>query len=225
MPKNKPVKAKPKTNYHSLVAVIVFVIAFVLVVSIIYLYNRNNSSDDVKTNDGSHTTNTNAANTNTVNNANSNTSVITKTANWTSYTNSKYMYAAKIPNGWTNENTDDANPAMFADPIAVAQATDSELLQGSKIEIVVDQNISATTTDFASSHDAEGTVLSEANMTVSGNPSLWRAVNGPMGYYNVTYIRNATSIYRIIQYIPKVEDRGLYTAIYDQVLLNFEFTK
>lgn len=214
-------------NYHMVILITIAVVAFALVASTVYIYSQDDLVNGGASITSNHPKNANTSNansgTNTNSAANTNTNVITATANWPTYTNTLYHYTVKYPNGWSDENTADANPAMFADPVAVAQTADTELLQGSKIEIVVDQNITATIQDFAAGQDGEGTILSESNMTVADTTGLWRAVNGPLGYYNVIYAKNGTSIYRVIQYIPKTEDRGMYTAIYDQMLLNFDF--
>jgi hypothetical protein len=210
--------------------------AFIVIVAIAtlgsayYIYNQDKSAKTGVTINSHRISNSNnsanpnsSTNTNTA--ANPNANVITNTNSWLAYANTKFNYTIKHPSDWSDDNTADANPAMFVDPVAIAQTIESELTQGTKIEVVVDQNIDVSVTEFAAGQDKEGDILSQSDMTVAGTPGLWRAVSGPLSYYNVTYVKNDTNIYRIIQYIPRVEDRGRYTAIYDQMLLNFALTK
>ncbi len=139
------------------------------------------------------------------------------------YTSEDYGYLLKYPSDW--EYTDDAegNPAMFYDPTGLAQIIEgTELLQGTKMEIYVSEDIEMTLDEMVKERDIEFEILSEEEIEVGKVKAIRRIVNG-MGYMNVTYVVNENNFYSIIQYIPQEKYRSIYTGYYDSILESFEF--
>lgn len=184
--------------------------------------NRSNlNTNTVKNTNSAINANSNAA----INaNTNINSSVSTNTATWSEYENEQFGYTLKYPDDWAEANTADANPAMFADPVALAQETDTTLQQGAKFEVQVENSSASTLTSAVADKDSEWTVLKDVLTTIDGVSALRRQLTA-MTYTLTTYVLKNNKLYSITQYIPKAEDRGKYTAIYDQILANFQFTQ
>ncbi|MFA5107279.1 MAG: hypothetical protein WC497_03055 [Patescibacteria group bacterium] len=222
-----PMKAKAPTRpvkINSYLIWAIIIITAVLAYTMIWVSYWYKSGLDELTSSSviiNHNSNTN---TTTNANANVNGAIVPPTTAWSTYENTQYGYTIKYPNTWADENTSIANPAMFADPVAIAQETDTELLQGTKVEIYVENSSASNVAAAVLAKDTEWTVLQETQTVVDSIAAVRRQVQA-LSFTNVTYILKNNKLYSIIQYIPKLADRGMYTAIYGQILANFSFTQ
>ena len=223
-----PIKPKTPTQpikINSYLIWTIIIITAVLAYTMIWVSYWYKSGLDELTSSSTvinHNRNTNK----TVSNANANVNgaIVPPTTAWSTYENTQYGYTVKYPNTWADENTSIANPAMFADPVAIAQETDTELLQGTKIEVYVENSSASNVAAAVLTKDTEWTVLQETQTVVDSIAAVRRQVQA-LSFTNITYILKNNKLYSIIQYIPKLTDRGMYTAIYGQILANFSFTQ
>ena len=146
------------------------------------------------------------------------------------FTNNEYHYQLTFPEGWeafTPEETPaDLNFVWFEDSVAQEQTVVSELLQGMKIEISVqqlEQYISLegyfeTNTSWLE----DDMILEQKEVVIDGVPGI-KLKTDVMGYSITTFFVNDPHQYWIAGYVGDSEDIEKYSAEYSKILSTFEF--
>ncbi|EKE15268.1 MAG: hypothetical protein ACD_12C00099G0002 [uncultured bacterium] len=144
---------------------------------------------------------------------------------WQTYKNVDGGYSIKYPLDWEFSDSSAGNPAMFYDQRAQDQEIETELLQGSKIEIYWEETSATNLEEFEESikfMEANFTTISQTPTTVANQPAIRKTGRGVTGDFdNVVYLISGGKFYSIIQYIPEDDLEEIYTPIFNQLLSTF----
>ena len=140
--------------------------------------------------------------------------------------NSKFGYQFSIPNDWIYDN-EASYPDLIAafDRVGVQQETDTELIQGMKLEIqtgLLNELNGLTIDNYISNREFPESYISENIVSVNGKLSQQKISNF-FGYSISTYVVNGDTVVNIIGYIGGSDEIEKYTEVYDEILASFQF--
>ncbi len=139
--------------------------------------------------------------------------------------NNQYTFSFKIPSDWTiKDNTDPKYFSAF-DPVAIAHPSETDLMRGMKLEIVVEPLLSGETfngkVDDAIAMELTIENKRTDNLTVNGQPAVRLYGTSSFGDFALAYVKSGNAMVRVIGNIAESNDVDRYQSLYNDIFNSF----
>lgn len=148
-----------------------------------------------------------------------------ETTGVTTVNNIQYSFTFNVPRGWEIKDSNNSKYISAFDPIALAQPSDTDLLTGMKLEVVVEPLLTGETfqskVDNAIAQDSTIYVTRKEDVTINNVHAVRIFATSSLGNFELSFIDIARSMVRVIGYIAEQKDLMLYQDEYSSILNSF----